>query len=582
MRSRRWPVVLLSLRLDNPSWVDQVQGFAELARQLQQDFPDVGFVIHGMSKDGSRVWETTPRSLEAEISAASELECLLGDCEGVANAVGLSIHESVAIANLCDAFVAPLGSGMALYKWLTNKPGVVFSNQFCSDPANPQCWTRLVFEGFRDNPLPSTYVPLSAVTDVEAEHHGQRSQANFTLDRSVLHATIRNLLLSLTNLALRKPALQSSISRYSVGRTVADDARGGNNGSLSVDYGFHTATERDPWWQVDLKDLFLVQRVVIFNRLNQAERLKHFTLLGSPDGLDWTTLFRKTDGRVFGQAAEPFVAEVADGPPVRFVRVQLEGHEPLHFRECEVFGVHADARSRARMERVRSQLEKRRTYVPPGRRGAIVEISQFAVFVDENYDRGIIESLKRGDYRATECQSVIGFVKHCDRIIDLSASFGILSMTAARIAGAESLLAVHRDREAANDACDNFKRNGLEVIRSRVTILGDRRALNSPASCMNAFDSEPDIAKQGQVPVSCLEDLIDQQRATVLICDLEGGEIELLKQADLSRLRLILLKTCYSSAVDNLVGKLIASGLSLHLDRSHDGVLIMRRHEGVG
>jgi|HubBroStandDraft_6_1064221.scaffolds.fasta_scaffold4457025_1 hypothetical protein len=48
------------------------------------------------------------------------------------------------------------------------------------------------------------------------------------------------------NLALRKPALQSSVSSYSIGRTLAEDAKGGNNEYLPNHYGFHTATERDP------------------------------------------------------------------------------------------------------------------------------------------------------------------------------------------------------------------------------------------------------------------------------------------------------------------------------------------------
>ena len=71
------------------------------------------------------------------------------------------------------------------------------------------------------------------------------------------------------NLALRNPALQSSFLRYSVGRTVAENAKGGNNGHLLCQNGFHTKTERDPWWQVDLEDSFHVHRVVISTALTR-------------------------------------------------------------------------------------------------------------------------------------------------------------------------------------------------------------------------------------------------------------------------------------------------------------------------
>jgi hypothetical protein len=85
-----------------------------------------------------------------------------------------------------------------------------------------------------------------------------------------------------------------------------------------------------------------------------------------------------------------------------------------------------------------------------------------------------------------------------------------------------------------------------------------------------------------QVPILCLEDKIESHRATVLTCDLGGGEVELLCQSDLSRIRLIILKTHYrpagGAAIEELVGQLILSGFSLHLGASHNGVLVLRRH----
>lgn len=125
------------------------------------------------------------------------------------------------------------------------------------------------------------------------------------------------------NLALGKPALQSSVSQYSIGSTAAEDARGANNGSLSCRYGFHTATEVDPWWQVDLEDSFLVYRVVIFNRMDLADRLRHFSVLGSDDGRGWKALFRRTDDHAFGRGGEPYSAKI-DGELIRFVRHTLK------------------------------------------------------------------------------------------------------------------------------------------------------------------------------------------------------------------------------------------------------------------
>jgi len=93
--------------------------------------------------------------------------------------------------------VAPIGSGMALYKWLTNKPGVAFSNRFALDPATPDRWSMMVFEHYRENIRPMLCVPLAAVTDLESERHGIANRANFTLDEAMLYATVKQMLLSL-------------------------------------------------------------------------------------------------------------------------------------------------------------------------------------------------------------------------------------------------------------------------------------------------------------------------------------------------------------------------------------------------
>jgi FkbM family methyltransferase len=397
------------------------------------------------------------------------------------------------------------------------------------------------------------------------------------------------------NLALRKPACQSSVSRYSLGATPGEDARGGNNGHTSGRYGFHTATERDPWWQVDLEDVFLLRRVVIFNRREQAERLKRFTLLGSRDGRDWEELFRKTDDRVFGSSGEPFTAEIDGERLARFVRVRLDGEAPLHFNECQVFGEHPDPVIHARMREEEAQAEKLRSYIPDGRRGRIIEIGGLAVFVDEeNYDASIIAALERGDYEGPERHLVSQAVTQVDRILELGTAIGVMSMTAARIVGPENVVTFDANPDIANDARDNFRRNGLEAIRSQVGIMRNRQMITDPhetvpfyihkvflASRLNAWAADSNIVKTVEIPISCLEDTIADHGATVLICDIEGGEVELLGNADLSGIRLIILEAHYAeageAATDDLVRRLIGSGFSLDLDLSHTRYLVLRR-----
>ncbi len=140
------------------------------------------------------------------------------------------------------------------------------------------------------------------------------------------------------NLALGKPATQSSISAWSIGKTKEEDARGGNDGKINDLYGFHTDIEENPWWRVDLESAYQIGEVRIINRHVQAHRLVHFSIWGSTDDTEWSLLYRKTDDVVFGEGLEPFSVILSGKPTARYVKIQLDGMDCLHFHECLIFG----------------------------------------------------------------------------------------------------------------------------------------------------------------------------------------------------------------------------------------------------
>jgi len=149
----------------------------------------------------------------------------------------------------------------------------------------------------------------------------------------------------LTNLALDKPATQSSVCGWSHGTTLEDDAKGGNNGTLREPgrYGLHTEWELNPWWQVDLGQPFIIDEIRLHNRQgNTAYRLRHFTLLVSADGVTWHEFHRKTDYAVFDEL--PYVVHPGPCVQARFIRVRLDGEDFLHFDQCLVYGRTLDDR----------------------------------------------------------------------------------------------------------------------------------------------------------------------------------------------------------------------------------------------
>jgi len=129
---------------------------------------------------------------------------------------------------------------------------------------------------------------------------------------------------------LAKPT--SAVSRES-------DAAGGVDSVKNGQWGFHTESEKDPWWQVDLEQNVSLDRVVIWNRCDpgMAERNSRIKVLGSEDGKDFKSLYQH-DGKVFFGFSDNRPLSVAlSGAKARFLRLSLEGTSYFHLDEVEVF-----------------------------------------------------------------------------------------------------------------------------------------------------------------------------------------------------------------------------------------------------
>lgn len=142
------------------------------------------------------------------------------------------------------------------------------------------------------------------------------------------------------NLALGCPADQSSFSQHSRFSETSRDAAGGNDGDKGGGYGFWTAEEHNPYWQVDLGNRCQIDSVVVFNFLGARDQCTTLAVLTSNDSAQWSLAATKLDNHPFGGAdGEPFKFEFQRMITARFVRVQLIGHGALHLDEIEVFGL---------------------------------------------------------------------------------------------------------------------------------------------------------------------------------------------------------------------------------------------------
>lgn len=145
------------------------------------------------------------------------------------------------------------------------------------------------------------------------------------------------------NLALNKPACQSSFSHWS----KLLESSCAVNGVKTGEYGFHTEKEYRPWFQIDLEEIYSLSSVEIYNRGRAgtvvADRATSLSVNISTDGVNWDCVY--AGGVSFGGILDnrPLVVRCINSK-ARFVRLQLADENYLHLDEVEVYALYEQIR----------------------------------------------------------------------------------------------------------------------------------------------------------------------------------------------------------------------------------------------
>lgn len=138
----------------------------------------------------------------------------------------------------------------------------------------------------------------------------------------------------LLNVAIGGEASQSSLSPWSRHGEAANAV----SGAIGGDFAFHTGHEAQPWWQVDLKNVYPVEAIVVHNRLSgfhtRARTLK-VEIAERPDR--WTLIHAGyTHFGAQGGGGRPLTLPIGSGLQARYVRLSLLESEYLHLSQVEV------------------------------------------------------------------------------------------------------------------------------------------------------------------------------------------------------------------------------------------------------
>ncbi|MBP0484093.1 FkbM family methyltransferase [Sagittula sp. M10.9X] len=162
-----------------------------------------------------------------------------------------------------------------------------------------------------------------------------------------------------------------------------------------------------------------------------------------------------------------------------------------------------------------------------------------------------IRRMEEGRYEGDEIAGALAVVREGDRVLELGAGLGIVGAVVARNARPEAVLSFEANPNLLPYIQALYKINGLEdvmEVRNAVVLASEARPEAVAFHLRNSFlgSSLTDTGKREttpiEVPTAGWADLVRGFRPDVLILDIEGAELDLLRDGDLTGIRAIVIE----------------------------------------
>lgn len=159
--------------------------------------------------------------------------------------------------------------------------------------------------------------------------------------------------------------------------------------------------------------------------------------------------------------------------------------------------------------------------------------------------------IRRGLYEAQEIAGALHVAEADDVVLELGAGIGLVGAVVALNNGARRVLAFEANPHLIPAIEELYRVNGIGdriAVRNAVPVSGAGAPARVPFHIRPNFRgsslAEPEDGEfeAVDVPTADFEEVCREISATVLISDIEGGELDLLRGADLSRFRAVVIE----------------------------------------
>jgi FkbM family methyltransferase len=179
------------------------------------------------------------------------------------------------------------------------------------------------------------------------------------------------------------------------------------------------------------------------------------------------------------------------------------------------------------------------------RRPRIISIDGIRLEVDRSrLAPSVVRALYRESYEDKEAAIVRQIVAPGDRVLEIGAGIGFITLLCARQCGAEAVLAYEANPENEPIVRRNFALNGLPPhFRSRaVSVSKGECTLFITPNLLSTSVIDRGDGREISVPCDAISDVVREFRPNCLVMDVEGAEIDLLPAAPLDQIAKIILE----------------------------------------
>lgn len=201
----------------------------------------------------------------------------------------------------------------------------------------------------------------------------------------------------------------------------------------------------------------------------------------------------------------------------------------------------------------------------------IVTIEGIKLHADPaSVSRQVRRGLFKGDYEAAERALLPRAVKPGDRVLEIGAGIGLISMLCNRLAAPGPVASFEANPRMAETIRRNTALNGMTCDLTMKAVTEDGAPLRffvDDNIISSSMIRRNDKMQEVEVPSEAIGSTIARHQPDVIVMDVEGAEIGLLRKAELSEVKRILVEMhphiVGKAAVDALSADIEAAGLHL-------------------